>query len=105
MNQITPTALATVLETPDAVLLDVRQPEEFVSARVAGAVLIPLGELPSRLAEVPADTTVHVMCHAGGRSAQATEFLAANGYDVVNVTGGITEWMAAGLPTDSGPIS
>ena len=68
-------------------------------------MLIPLGEVPARLAELPATTTVHVMCHAGGRSAQATEYLVANGYDAVNVTGGITEWMAAGLPTESGPAA
>ena len=100
MNEITPRELAALGGTP--VLIDVRQPEEWANARVAGATLIPLGELMARLGEIPTEGTVHIMCHAGGRSAQATVYLEAQGVDAVNVAGGITEWIASGLPVERG---
>ena len=54
-------------------------------------------ELVQRLAEVPAGRTV-VVCKVGARSAQATAYLAQQGYDVVNLDGGMVEWAAAGRP-------
>ena len=85
-------------------LLDVREPAEVEQARIDGAHLIPLGELAERVAEVPTDQTVYVFCHAGGRSARATEYLEGAGLDVVNVAGGITEWYRLGLPVTLGAI-
>jgi rhodanese-related sulfurtransferase len=95
MQQTTP---ADVHDTADAHILDVREPDEVMRARIDGAQHIPLGSLVQRIAEVPRDRTVYVMCHVGGRSAQATTYLEAQGLDVVNVTGGIVEWYRAGLP-------
>jgi len=95
MQQTTP---ADVHDTADAHILDVREPDEVMRARIDGAQHIPLGSLVERIAEVPRDRTVYVMCHVGGRSAQATQYLEAQGFDVVNVTGGIVEWYRAGLP-------
>lgn len=101
MKNIAPTALAAL--EPQPVLIDVRQPAEYAQARVAGARLIPLAEVPSRLAEIrELPGPVYVMCHAGGRSAEATEYLAAHGVDATNVDGGITAWAAAGLPVEHG---
>ena len=77
-------------------------PEEVAPARIAGARHIPLSALVERLDEVPRDRTVYVMCHVGGRSAQATQYLEANGFDAVNVSGGIVEWYRAGLPVTMG---
>ena len=99
MQSITP---AEVHETTDAYILDVREPDEVAQARIDGARHIPLGALVERLDEVPRDRPVYVMCHVGGRSAQATQYLEANGVDAVNITGGILEWYRAGLPVTMG---
>lgn len=100
MNRIAPTQLAAL--GADAVIIDVRQPAEYAQARVAGARLIPLAEVPSRLDEIRRLEPVYVMCHAGGRSTEATEYLTAQGVEATNVDGGITSWMAAGLPVERG---
>ncbi|PZQ88187.1 MAG: sulfurtransferase [Leifsonia xyli] len=100
MKTIEATELAALGD--DATIIDVRQPDEYEAARVAGATLIPLGELTGRLDELPADRTLYIMCHSGGRSAQATAFLEAQGIDAVNVAGGITAWAGAGLPVEQG---
>ena len=81
---------------PDAFLLDVREVDEWDAGRAEGALHIPLMELPHRLAEVPTDTQVVVVCRVGGRSAQATSWLAAQGYDAVNLDGGMFAWASAG---------
>jgi adenylyltransferase/sulfurtransferase len=78
-------------------VLDVREPQEFQICRIPGSTLIPLGELPSRLAEVPhgadaPDIVVH--CKSGVRSAKAARLLADRGYDrVQNLKGGILAWI------------
>jgi rhodanese-related sulfurtransferase len=84
-------------------LLDVREPDEWEEFRAPGAVLIPLGEVAERLAEIPTAGTVYVICKSGGRSAKAVELLRANGIDAVNVAGGSLAWREAGNPVDSGP--
>lgn len=73
-------------------LLDVRQPEEFVAARIEGAVLMPLAELPGRLAELPKDVPLVVLCHHGMRSAHAVHHLREAGFDALNLEGGIDSW-------------
>jgi queuine tRNA-ribosyltransferase len=99
MQTISPTAAHAI---DDAFIIDVREPEEVARARVDGTLHIPLGSLVARLDEVPRDRTVYVMCALGGRSAQATRFLAEQGIDAVNIDGGITEWHNAGLPVSVG---
>ena len=74
-------------------LLDVREPAELVAASVAGAVHIPMGDVPARLGELPEDHEIVVLCHVGGRSLRVANFLAAQGFQpVTNLTGGITAW-------------
>jgi len=102
MQQTTP---AEVHAIDDAHILDVREPDEVVRARIEGAQHIPLGSLVERMDEVPRDRTVYVMCHVGGRSAQATQYLEAQGIDAVNVTGGIVAWHRAGLPVMLADVS
>ncbi len=90
---------------PDgAWLLDVREDEEWAAGYAPGAWHIPLGQLGARTAEIPQDQLVYVICRSGGRSARATEALAAAGWDAINVAGGMQDWAAAGRPmaTDSG---
>ncbi|MCZ6784349.1 MAG: molybdopterin-synthase adenylyltransferase MoeB [Proteobacteria bacterium] len=79
----------------DFLLLDVREPSEYEMARIEGAVLIPLGQLESRLGEIEAwrDRPVVVSCHVGGRSARACRLLAESGFtEVENLDGGIEAW-------------
>jgi adenylyltransferase/sulfurtransferase len=74
-------------------LLDVREPFEWDIARLPGATLIPLGELPQRLSELPRDKKLVVHCKSGGRSAKAVGLLRDAGFeDVWNVSGGINAW-------------
>ena len=91
--------------TAGALLLDVREPDEWAAGRAPGATHIPLGQLPARLAEVPADRPVVAICRAGGRSQQAATFLRQNGVDASNLSGGMQAWAAAGLEVvnDAGP--
>ena len=74
-------------------LLDVREPYEFEIARIDGADLIPLGELPARLQELDRSKEIFVICHSGMRSERAAEFLRSAGFpEVANVAGGIDAW-------------
>lgn len=90
------------LHATGVTVIDVREPDEYVEGHVPGATLIPLGEVPDRVAEVPADRTVYLVCAVGGRSGRAAEYLAGEGRDVVNVAGGTKGWIAAGHPTVAG---
>lgn len=85
-----------------APLVDVRQPDEFQQSHIAGARLIPLGEVPDRTAELPTDETVYVVCRSGNRSGRAVEFLRHQGIDAVNVTGGMIAWADAGNAVETG---
>lgn len=78
-------------------VLDVRELVEWQHGHVEGAVHIPLGELADRVGEVPAGRTL-VVCKVGGRSAQAVGWLGQQGFDVVNLDGGMLDWHAAGRP-------
>jgi molybdopterin/thiamine biosynthesis adenylyltransferase/rhodanese-related sulfurtransferase len=83
-------------------LLDVREPDEFATASIDGAVLIPLAEVVNRANEVPRNVPVYVHCKLGGRSAKAVATLQGIGFtNVTNVSGGITAWsesVDAGVP-------
>lgn len=77
----------------DVTLLDVREPAEWRTARVADALHIPMRTVPGRLGELDSARTYVVMCHGGVRSLRVAEFLAASGYArVFNLTGGIDAW-------------
>jgi len=85
-----------------AYVLDVREASELEQARLDDATHIPLGELADRVAELPRDREVYVLCHVGGRSAQATRFLTEQGVRALNIDGGIVAWYRAGLPVTMG---
>jgi len=81
-------------------LLDVREPDEHFVARIDGAKLIPLGELMTRVGEIPRDEKVVVHCKLGGRSAKAVAALMELGFENVwNVNGGIQAWSERIDPT------
>ncbi|GGR82722.1 hypothetical protein GCM10008960_07190 [Deinococcus sedimenti] len=86
-----------------ALLVDVREQNEFDEVHAEGAQLIPLSEFEARYAELPKDRELVMICRSGARSARAGEFLKAQGYDsVVNLAGGTMAWVQDGLPSVQG---
>lgn len=89
----------------DAILLDVREAEEWSAGRIAHAVHVPMMSVPQRLQYDPGpltpDATIVVVCKMGGRSAQVTAWLRHQGYDAVNLDGGMLAWQAAGRPMEA----
>jgi rhodanese-related sulfurtransferase len=81
-------------------VLDVREPVEWEHGHIERAVHIPMNELPARLGEVGGGQTL-VVCKVGGRSAQVVAWLVEQGYDAVNLDGGMVDWAAAGRPMAS----
>ena len=79
-----------------AVVLDVRNPDEYEAAHVPGARLIPLHELAQRLAEVPDVDPLYVICAVGGRSLTAAQALVGAGSPAVSVAGGTNGWIEQG---------
>lgn len=87
---------------PNLIILDVRNQDEYDSGHLNNSILIPLGELESRLNEIIQynNTEIIVHCLSGARSQPASEILASNGFSkVYNMLGGITAWTDAGYPT------
>jgi rhodanese-related sulfurtransferase len=92
---------ARELVNEGAFLLDVRTPLEWDEAHVAGATLIPLDQLETRLSELPRDRKIVVMCRSGNRSATARDLLKQAGFEqVTSMAGGINQWRAAGFPVE-----
>lgn len=81
--------------TDETTVLDVREDDEWEAGHIAQAQHIPLGDVMSRYGELPADAEIHVICRSGGRSARVTAWLNQNGFDAVNVSGGMGAWMDA----------
>ena len=92
--EIRPTALKVLLESPQPPLvLDVREKWELEAARLPDTLDIPMAQIPQRLADLPRDRDIVVMCHGGVRSLRVAQFLAQNGFSrVANLTGGIHAW-------------
>lgn len=87
-----------------ATLIDVREPDEWQAGHAPDALFIPLGEVAARTGEIASDCRVVVICRVGGRSERAARFLIAQGFDAVNLAGGMRAWAASGLTvaTDDG---
>jgi rhodanese-related sulfurtransferase len=98
--QLSPEQVAALHESGDAVLIDVRAPNEHESAHIAGTKLIELSEVAARAGEIPRDRTVVFYCKVGQRSAMATDAFRDAGYDARNLAGGIVAWVDAGLPVE-----
>jgi rhodanese-related sulfurtransferase len=94
---------AAVLRDDGAVIIDVREPGEWAAGHIPGAILIPLGELPSRLGDVPPNRPIVVVCRSGNRSAQGRDILLGAGFPAVtSLAGGMTDWVNAGMPIETG---
>ncbi len=86
-----------------ALLVDVREQNEFDESRIPGSILIPLSVFQQRYTELPQDKEIVMQCRSGARSGRTTEFLLQNGYtQVSNMAGGILAWNEAGLGVEAG---
>ena len=96
MKQITPGELSAWLadaQRAKPLLLDVREPWEFQTARIEGSTPIPMREMPARVGELDPGREVVAICHHGGRSQQVALFLEKNGFSKVhNLVGGVDAW-------------
>jgi rhodanese-related sulfurtransferase len=86
---------------PSARIVDVREPDEWAAGHIGHASLVPLATVPGNLDAFDGEPT-YVVCRSGGRSGQACEFLRGQGRSVVNVTGGMIAWTAAGFEVVTG---
>jgi len=100
MSDYTPADVARLWAAGEVQLIDVRQPHEHEAGRIAGSTLIELNELGTRAGEIDPGRPVVLYCRSGGRSAMAQSALVGAGYDAHNMTGGMLDWQAAGLPME-----
>jgi rhodanese-related sulfurtransferase len=96
------------LQSQGALLIDVREPDEYAQGHAPGSTLIPLGQLEQRLHELSTrkDKPIALICRSGSRSAKAQEILEKAGFTkTVNIEGGMNAWARAGLPMVRGMTS
>ncbi len=105
LSRMTPTVDIHTLaarHADGAVVLDVREPAEYLSGHVPGSVLAPMSRITSALDGLPRDRTVHVICQSGNRSRAMADLLIRLGVDAVSVDGGYSAWVASGHPAVAG---
>ena len=100
MNEVSPQQAQTRVKN-GAMLIDVREQNEYADVHAQDARLMPLSEFADHYSELPKDAELIVICRSGARSAQAAQHLLDNGYsNVSNLKGGTMAWQEAGLPTE-----
>jgi rhodanese-related sulfurtransferase len=99
-SDYTPREVADLLGDERVQLIDVRQRHEHEAGRIAGGRLIELSELSAAADSIDRERPIVFYCRSGGRSAMATEAFTQAGFDAHNMTGGLLEWHAAGLPIE-----
>ena len=97
----------SVTEIPEgAILVDVREDDEWRAGRIDGSLHVPMNSVPQQLHYRPelfsSEQPLVIVCAVGGRSAHVAAWLLQNGVDAVNLEGGLQAWMAAGRPIVSG---
>jgi rhodanese-related sulfurtransferase len=103
IREIAANELSPLIER-GAVIVDVREPDEYLEGHVPGAVNVPLASVPDNLDTFRRPVPVYVVCHSGGRSMRACEYLVAQGIDaVVNVAGGTSGFASLGNALTGGP--
>lgn len=100
MNTISVDDLAAL--GPDVAIIDVREGDEYTEAHIEGTTSMPLSRFADSLGDLPSGRTLYLICASGNRSARATAWLTGQGFDAVNVDGGITEWYRNGHPVTYG---
>ena len=101
VSEVTIEELESALHS-GALLVDVREPDEYEAGHVPGAILVPLATVPSAIDQFSPDSTTYVICQSGARSYRACEFLVDQGLDAVNVEGGTMAWIISGRGTVAG---
>jgi rhodanese-related sulfurtransferase len=89
---------ASDLVTEGALLLDVREPDEWQAGHAPDAMFVPIGQIESRLDELPRDRQILAICRVGNRSAAVVAALNTLGFDAINVAGGMRAWASDDLP-------
>jgi rhodanese-related sulfurtransferase len=103
ISQVEPAQVQSMTaQSPKPFLLDVRTPGEYQQGHIQGAELIPLNELPAKMARLPKGREIICICESGSRSSAAARQLNAQGYKVSNMRGGMGRWVRAGLPVKTG---
>ncbi len=107
VSAITVQDAKALLDSGEAIMIDVREQDEWDAARIDGTVFAPLSQMPQawEALDLPSDKTVIVQCKSGGRSGRVCEFVgpsAKEGQPVVNLEGGILAWAQAGYPIIEG---
>ena len=91
-------AAACASGVSDVVLLDVRENQEWIAGHAPTARHLPMSELPDRVHELPRHARIVCICRSGNRSSRVTAWLQQDGYDAVNMTGGMQRWVSHGHP-------
>ena len=106
ISTITTTELSEKLKNGKRPLvLDVRQPEEFREGHISGAKLMPLGDLKRNLIDLPKQREIVCVCATGNRSSSAARTLTMEGFQVLNMQGGMSAWQRAKFPVKKGMAS
>jgi rhodanese-related sulfurtransferase len=87
---------------PAGTVVDVRERAEYAAGHVAGALLIPMGQVANRIDELDRSKPVYVICATGNRSLAMTDLLRVLGFDAWSVTGGTAAWARSGRPVEGG---
>ena len=85
-----------------AMVVDVRNDDEYAAGHVSGAASLPLPEVETRMQQLPKDQTVYLICQGGGRSGKAADLLSEAGFDVRSTAGGTSAWVEAGGEVTTG---
>jgi rhodanese-related sulfurtransferase len=104
LNKMNAEEANELVKNPEVKILDVRNPDEFKSGHLKNATLIPVSNLAARIQELDSykEKQILVYCHSGMRSSAACGILTKNGFTkVVNLSGGISSWIAKGFKTVS----
>jgi rhodanese-related sulfurtransferase len=99
-SDYTPRQVAELIAGGEIQLIDVRQTHEHDAGRISGGRLIELAELTAQAETIDRDAPVVFYCRSGARSAMAADAFRSAGFDAHNMTGGLLEWTAAGLPIE-----
>jgi rhodanese-related sulfurtransferase len=102
MEEVTVRVLAAALNSGKPRLIDVREAGEYRAGHVPGAEFITMSTIPLRLADLPRDEKLYLICESGGRSWQVCSYLEQHGYQVVTVEGGTGAWRMSGFPLTQG---
>jgi hydroxyacylglutathione hydrolase/adenylyltransferase/sulfurtransferase len=99
-EQLEPAEVARLVREEGWLIVDVREPYEREAGHIEGSMHVELKDLSARAAEIPRDTPVVFQCRVGSRSAMAAQAFRASGVGAHNLRGGLSAWVAAGLPLD-----